>query len=73
MNGVKEKVRAKLRAGEFASRGWTGLKFHQNIDAPAKSEYFLRIGVHDLSSDRVGSVEVPLAAIQPTAPAAGGT
>jgi VWFA-related protein len=73
MNGVKEKVRAKLRPGEFASRGWTGLKFHQNIDAPAKSEYFLRIGVHDLSSDRVGSVEVPLAAIQPTAPAAGGT
>jgi hypothetical protein len=65
MNGVKEKVRAKLLAGEFESRGWSGLKFHQNIDAPAKSEYFLRIGVHDLSSDRVGSVEVPLAAIPP--------
>ena len=63
MNAVKEKVRARLLAGEFESRGWSGLKFHQNIDAPAKSEYFLRIGVRDISSDRVGSVEVPLAAI----------
>jgi VWFA-related protein len=73
MNGVKEKVKAKLLAGKFESRGWSGLKFHQNIDAPAKSEYFLRIGVHDVSSDRVGVVEVPLAAIQSVPPAAGGT
>ena len=65
MNAVKEKVRARLLAGEFESRGWSGLKFHQNIDAPAKSEYFLRIGVRDVSSDRVGSVEVPLAAVPP--------
>ena len=65
MNAVKEKVRARLLAGEFESRGWSGLKFHQNIDAPAKSEYFLRIGVHDLGSDRVGSVEVPIAAVPP--------
>jgi VWFA-related protein len=71
MNGVKEKVKAKLQAGQFESRGWSGLKFHQNIDAPAKSEYFLRIGVHDVSSDRVGVVEVPLAAIPPAPPAAG--
>ena len=67
MNGVKEKVRAKLLAGEFESRGWSGSKFHQNIDAPAKSEYFLRIGVRDVSSDRVGAVEVPLAAVPPAA------
>jgi hypothetical protein len=41
------------------------LEFHQSIDAPAKGAFFLRIGVHDLSSDRVGAVEVPLAAIPP--------
>ncbi|MFZ0960792.1 MAG: hypothetical protein WAO35_07780 [Terriglobia bacterium] len=47
---------------------------HQDIDAPDKGEYFLRMGMHDKSSDRVGAVEVPLTAIQPepATPAAAG-
>jgi VWFA-related protein len=65
MNAIKEIAKAKLPAAGYESRAWSGLKFHQNIDAPAKGEYFLRIGVHDVASDRVGAVEVPLAAIQP--------
>jgi VWFA-related protein len=72
MNAINEMVRAKVPAAEYESRQQLGWKFHQNIDAPAKSEYFLRIGVRDVGSDRVGAVEVPLAAIQPVPPAAGG-
>jgi hypothetical protein len=66
MNAVREMVKAKLPAAVYESKLQSGLEFHQNIDAPAKGEYFLRIGVRDLSSDRVGSVEVPIAAIPPT-------
>jgi VWFA-related protein len=65
INAIREMVKLKLPAVRDVSRGWSGLEFHQSIDAPAKGEYFLRIGVHDLSSDRVGAVEVPLAAIPP--------
>jgi VWFA-related protein len=65
MNAVKEMVKAKLSAARYESKLQGGLQFHQNIDAPAKGEYFLRIGVRDIGSDRVGAVEVPLAAIPP--------
>jgi VWFA-related protein len=65
MNAVREMVKAKLPAAGYESKLHSGLEFHQNIDAPAKGEYFLRIGVHDLGSGRVGAVDVPLAAIPP--------
>ena len=34
-----------------------GANAHQEIAVPATGEYFLRIGVHDISSDRVGAIE----------------
>jgi len=72
MNAIGELVRVKVPAATYESRQQSGWKFQQNIDAPAKSECFLRIGVHDVSTDRVGAVEVPLAAIQPVSAADGG-
>lgn len=63
MNAVRETVKVKLPAAVYESKLQSGLEFHQKIDTPAKGEYFLRIGVRDLSSDRVGSVEVPIATI----------
>jgi VWFA-related protein len=73
MNAIGELVRVKVPAASYESRQQSGWKFQQNIDAPAKSECFLRIGVHDVSNDRVGAVEVPLAAIHPMSAADGGT
>ena len=35
------------------------------IDVPATGDYFLRIAVHDLSSGRVGAIEIPTASITP--------
>jgi len=43
----------------------SGAKLHQDIDIPAKGEYVLRIGVHDLTSDRVGALEIPTSSIAP--------
>jgi hypothetical protein len=37
----------------------TGLPLHQEIDIP-NGEVYLRLGVHDLATDRVGSIEIPL-------------
>lgn len=44
-----------------------GANAHQEIAVPATGDYFLRIAVHDLRSDHVGAVEIPTAAIAPTA------
>jgi VWFA-related protein len=51
-----------------------GLQFRQEISAPVKGETFLRIGLHDLASDRVGAVEIPVSTLAklPPLPAAAG-
>jgi VWFA-related protein len=51
---------------EYEAMQKYGAAAHQQIDLPPKGEYFLRIGVHDLGSDRVGAVEISTAAIAPT-------
>src|SRR5882757_3518570 len=49
-----------------------GIQYRQEISAPAKGEYFLRIAVHDLTRDRLGAIEVATSEVKnlqpPTAP-----
>jgi len=52
-------------AGEYKSLMTRGMLFRQEVAAPAKGEYFLRVGVLDDSAERAGAVEIPLAAIHP--------
>jgi hypothetical protein len=40
-----------------------GMAFHQEVSVPVKGYYYLRTAIHDLNSDRVGAVEVPVAAV----------
>ena len=40
-----------------------GIAFHQQISVPVKGQYFLRTAIHDMVSDRVGAVEIPVAAV----------
>jgi VWFA-related protein len=52
-----------------------GVRYQQQIAVPAKGEYYLRIGIHDLIGDKVGVIEIPVGsvavmAIQSTSPAA---
>jgi VWFA-related protein len=41
-----------------------GIRMHQEIDLPA-GQVFLRVGVHDLISGRIGTVEIPLQVDKP--------
>jgi VWFA-related protein len=43
----------------------SGANLRQEIALPAKGEYTLRIGVHDLTTDHVGAIEVPVSALTP--------
>ncbi len=64
LNTQQNGIRATLETSAIQSITRTGLQFHQVISVPAKGENFLRIAVHDLQSDHIGSVEVPIAAVR---------
>jgi VWFA-related protein len=38
----------------------SGLPVRQQIAVPVKGNYFLRVGVHDVASDHIGAVEIPV-------------
>ena len=40
-----------------------GVQFKQEISVPVKGQTFLRVGVHDLTSDHVGAIEVPVSTL----------
>ncbi len=40
-----------------------GMQFRQEVSVPVKGESFLRIGVEDLATNRVGVVEIPIATV----------
>ena len=40
-----------------------GLKFQQEVSVPVKGENFLRIGVEDLATHKMGVVEIPVATV----------
>ena len=46
----------------------TGVAYHQQISVPAKGNYFVRIGLRDLTSDHIGSLELPVDAISTLPP-----
>jgi hypothetical protein len=58
-----EGIRLNYTDGGFAvntaANPQQGIRMHQEIDLPA-GQVFLRVGVHDLISGRIGTVEIPL-------------
>jgi VWFA-related protein len=41
-----------------------GFSIRQQIAVPVKGNYFLRVGVHDVSGDRIGALEIPVDALR---------
>jgi len=63
VNSASKTVSPILPPAVYRSMLRGGANAHLEIDVPASGDYFLRIAVHDLASDRVGSIEVATAAI----------
>ena len=61
---VANAVHANLNRDKYVELLKQGLYVKQEIDAPAKGLYYLRIGMHDPASDHVGTVEIPLNAVK---------
>jgi len=63
LNTTTREVRPIEPASNYQSLLNDGAIATQQIDVPAKGDFFLRIGVHDLNNGRVGAVEIPVSAI----------
>ena len=63
INSVGYTLKTDFTPALYAKVLHDGLAFEQQVSVPAKGTYFLRIGVHDLPSDHIGAVEVPIAAV----------
>lgn len=64
VNSAASAIKLDLTPQSFAALSKNGLLARQTIEAPMKGDYFLRVGVHDLASDRVGSIEIPLSVLK---------
>ena len=47
-----------------------GLPFHQEISVPVKGDYFIRTGIHDITGNKIGAVELPVSSVSKLAPPA---
>ena len=63
LNIASDAMKISLKPESYALLMKSGLGFGFQVSAPAKSESFLRIAVHDLTSDHYGVVEVPTATV----------
>ena len=70
VSAASQAFRLHLSAENANHLAGTGLPLHQLISIPDRGEFFLRIGVHNLLDNRVGSLEVPISAIKNLPPAA---
>lgn len=60
---MSDRVRTMLTPEDYEKLQTTGMAFHQQISVPVKGQYYIRTAIHDLTSDRVGAVEVPVATL----------
>jgi len=70
LNSASKVINPVLPPVVYHSMLKSGAGAHLDIDVPATGEYFLRIAVHDLASDRTGSIEIPVSSISSATSAA---
>ena len=60
INSDVKAVRAAWTPAQFAAAQTRGIRYEQEIAVPAKGRYNLRVMVHDLESDAIGTIDVAL-------------
>jgi VWFA-related protein len=59
LNIVDRGFKLNLQSAQYNQVMQTGMPMHEELDVPI-GEVYLRVAVHDLTTDRIGSVEIPL-------------
>jgi len=67
LNAIDKAYTINLAGDKYTQVMQKGLQMHQEIDLPP-GEVYLRTAVHDLNSDRIGALEIPLVVKPPAEP-----
>ena len=65
VNSVQAAASFDLSDAAYSQMLQSGLPVKAQIAVPAKGNYFLRLGVHDVNSDQVGALEIPVDQVKP--------
>jgi VWFA-related protein len=60
---ASNRLHTRLTPAEYNTLLAGGMAFHQQVSVPVKGKYYLRTAIHDMVSDNVGAVEVPVDAV----------
>jgi len=60
VNSLLSTAQLNLNEDSYRKLLAEGLIARQQIAVPVKGNYFLRVGVHDVASDRIGALEIPV-------------
>jgi VWFA-related protein len=69
VNTVSNTLAATLTLAQRNKLIRGGFPFHEEVSVPLNGAYSIRIGVHDINSDHIGAVEVPVASVKDLPPA----
>jgi VWFA-related protein len=64
VNSLIETIPIEVDPERFGQIMQSGMGIDQTIAIPTHGEFFLRLGVHDLNSDHIGTLEVPVETIK---------
>jgi VWFA-related protein len=68
VNTVSKTLVATLSIAQRNALIRHGFPFHEEVSVPLNGSYSLRIGIHDINSDHIGSAEIPLPSVQNLTP-----
>ena len=63
INSTTLNIRGDISDERYRSIMVDGVKFRQEISVPIKGESFLRVGIEDMATSRIGAVEIPVAVV----------
>jgi VWFA-related protein len=61
---AKNALNASFTPAQFDRLRQNGFPFHQEISVPVKGDYTLRLGIQDLSANRIGTTELSIATVK---------
>ena len=64
INSVDKIAKTPVTREDVAAMLKTGYTFRETISVPVNANYFLRIGVHDMPSNKMGVLEIPTDAVK---------
>ena len=73
VNSQTDGIRVSLSPAQFASLLKGHFSYRQQVSVPAQGKFYLRLGLRDATSNRVGALELPVTALAKLKPVAAGT